>query len=244
MLALVKQTLRGFRALALAAIVGLAAIITTGHGIARDTPPPVPGSVGVEVYLIEGGAQAGPFTLEQLKAKVATGVLTPNTQAWIKGMPAWQNASTIPALAGLFGATPPPPPETNTNANNYLAGRWVGDPQQIPVEGFGMGTLKGWTEYDPRGAIKGEAIITWQAQLGITYTRTAKIQGTYKAVYKNANTISVTLKSSMVIKTVSSTGNPVPPETKQWNHSFEVTIVDNNTTRSPEGGISRRTPPR
>ena len=45
-----------------------------------------------------------------LPARVASGELTSATLVWQQGMAAWTAAAEGPAIAGLFGATPPPLP--------------------------------------------------------------------------------------------------------------------------------------
>jgi len=60
---------------------------------AMDAPPAT-----AEWYMQIDGAQAGPFTLGQLKQKGITGT----SKVWKAGMPAWVEASTIPEVAALF----------------------------------------------------------------------------------------------------------------------------------------------
>lgn len=69
-------------------------------------PPPVP----TAFFIAVNGAQAGPFDLNTLRAKLATGELTPATLAWKPGLPAWTPAAQLPELGSLF--TPAPPPLT------------------------------------------------------------------------------------------------------------------------------------
>jgi membrane protease subunit (stomatin/prohibitin family) len=66
---------------------------------ASPTPPSLP---TVAWWIAEAGLSQGPFTLEQL---VATGRLRPDTLMWQAGMPDWQPAAAIAALAALL---PPP----------------------------------------------------------------------------------------------------------------------------------------
>lgn len=77
-----------------------------------NTPPPVP---NIMYHVSVGGAQSGPFTMQQLQQMAQTGQLTPQTYVWKQGMPAWDMAGNQPELAALFappapGAVPPPPP--------------------------------------------------------------------------------------------------------------------------------------
>lgn len=72
-------------------------------------PPPIPGAA-TAWFLAVGGQQVGPVAPGDLAAKVASGELTPTTLVWQDGMGAWTAASELPALQGLFPATPPPLP--------------------------------------------------------------------------------------------------------------------------------------
>ena len=69
-----------------------------------NTPPPVP---NIMYHVSVGGAQSGPFTMQQLQQMAQTGQLTPQTYVWKQGMPAWDMAGNQPELAALFA--PPAP---------------------------------------------------------------------------------------------------------------------------------------
>lgn len=76
---------------------------------AGGAPPPLPGAAK-PWYIAVNGAQVGPLPADQLGAKVQSGELTPQTLVWQDGMSGWVAASTVPALADLFPASPPPLP--------------------------------------------------------------------------------------------------------------------------------------
>jgi hypothetical protein len=62
----------------------------------------------MEYHYTEGGANFGPFSLEQLKQQP----INRNTLIWYTGLPAWKPVYEIPELASWFGAPPvqgPPP---------------------------------------------------------------------------------------------------------------------------------------
>ena len=80
-----------------------------GAPAAPAVPPPVPGAA-VPWFLVVGGQQVGPVDAADLPARVAGGDLTPATLVWQQGMAAWTAAADVPALGGLFAATPPPLP--------------------------------------------------------------------------------------------------------------------------------------
>jgi hypothetical protein len=71
-------------------------------------PPPVP---SVAWHIAEAGASVGPFTPAQLAQAVAAGRVTRETLVWSAGMPAWQPAGEVGALAALFAPAPPPIPD-------------------------------------------------------------------------------------------------------------------------------------
>ncbi|MFF0490448.1 SPFH domain-containing protein [Nocardia sp. NPDC003482] len=72
-------------------------------------PPPLPTQAQFHIEL--NGQAAGPFSTDQLRQYATTGQLTPHTNVWTTGMPAWAAANTIPTLQSLF-STPPPLPTT------------------------------------------------------------------------------------------------------------------------------------
>ncbi len=79
---------------------------------AAAAPPPLPAQASYHVAM--NGQQAGPFTVDQMRAGLANGQMTPTSMVWTAGMAGWAAANTVPALAVLFQAPPPlpqdPPP--------------------------------------------------------------------------------------------------------------------------------------
>ena len=71
-------------------------------------PPPLPSAVSYFVAI--NGAQAGPFDVNTLGAKIREGAVTRDSLVWKQGMAGWVAASTISDMAGLFAAVPPPLP--------------------------------------------------------------------------------------------------------------------------------------
>ncbi len=87
-----------------------------GHNMqqAMNTPPPMP---NVQYHVVQNGAQAGPFGIQQLQQMAQNGQLTPQTLVWKQGMAQWDQAGNVQELASLFappipGSMPPPPPPT------------------------------------------------------------------------------------------------------------------------------------
>jgi hypothetical protein len=66
-----------------------------------QAPPPVPTVVW---WIAESGQSQGPFTPEQL---ASSGRLHSDTLVWTAGMPDWQPAAGVAALAAWL--RPPPP---------------------------------------------------------------------------------------------------------------------------------------
>lgn len=71
-------------------------------------PPPLPVSAW---HVAVNGQTTGPFTIEQLIAKITAGEVNGQTMVWTAGLQGWSAASEVAQLAGyLNAATPPPPP--------------------------------------------------------------------------------------------------------------------------------------
>lgn len=73
-------------------------------GAAQPGPPPLPTAQAFHVE--QNGQSAGPYPVEQLRAMN----LTPQTLVWSPALTGWTPAGQVPALASLFGQTPPPLP--------------------------------------------------------------------------------------------------------------------------------------
>ncbi len=83
------------------------------------TASPVPGPAvpnQVAVHVIVNGQTIGPLNISAFGQYVAAGQVTAQSLVWLAGMPAWQTASSVAALAGFF--TPPPPPPTSSPTGN------------------------------------------------------------------------------------------------------------------------------
>lgn len=58
-------------------------------------------------YIVENNQQAGPFTVEQLRAKG----IAPETYVWSEGMSGWEQASNVGELQSLFQPAQPAQPQ-------------------------------------------------------------------------------------------------------------------------------------
>ncbi len=69
----------------------------------NSVPPPL-----IQFHVVVNGAQAGPFSLQQLQAMAASAQLTKTSMVWKNGMANWAMAEMQPELASLFMNVPPP----------------------------------------------------------------------------------------------------------------------------------------
>jgi hypothetical protein len=53
------------------------------------------------------GQKAGPFSIEELRAKMASGQLTGEIFVWREGFPAWKKLTEVPELSSLLAPAPP-----------------------------------------------------------------------------------------------------------------------------------------
>ncbi len=66
-------------------------------------PPPMPQPSGAQYYYNDNGKQAGPFSLEEIRQKIASGSISPDTMMWKSGMPNWVAMKDIPEFASAGG---------------------------------------------------------------------------------------------------------------------------------------------
>ena len=57
---------------------------------------------GAQTYLVEDGAQAGPFSDDELLRLISGGILLPTTLVWKLGLDNWSPASSVPSVNKLF----------------------------------------------------------------------------------------------------------------------------------------------
>lgn len=94
--------------------VGLAMANRMSDGVGSNAaPPPVPQPA--EFHVVDAGHAAGPFSVAELKLRVANGAMTPATLVWSPDMTEWSAANTVDGLSALFegkAVTPPPLPSS------------------------------------------------------------------------------------------------------------------------------------
>ena len=69
-----------------------------------------PGAPSAQYYYSDNGKPVGPFSLAEIRAKVASGIIKPDTLVWKTGAPSWAAAKEFAELA----PTPTPPVPTPT----------------------------------------------------------------------------------------------------------------------------------
>ncbi len=78
---------------------------------AAASPPPLPGAeLVLSVYAGLDGKSVGPLDESFLRKYIREKKLTRDTLVWQEGQGEWAAASEVPAVARLFGTTPPPLP--------------------------------------------------------------------------------------------------------------------------------------
>jgi len=70
-------------------------------------PPPMP--VAIQYFYAVNGQQAGPATIEQLKALFANRTVNKDTLVWKQGMASWAALKDVEELKAFLGGNTPPP---------------------------------------------------------------------------------------------------------------------------------------
>jgi len=81
----------------------------SGSADARSNPPPIPAEK--TYYVAIASHQTGPFTLSEIKHKIAAGDLNRDALIWTQGLSEWMIAGKVPELAQAFSKRPPPLPK-------------------------------------------------------------------------------------------------------------------------------------
>ena len=80
-----------------------------GQGAGQAAPPPLPGAA-LAFFVAINNQQAGPFDMNTLQQKAASGELKRESLVWSQGMANWTAAGEVGELQNLFANTPPPLP--------------------------------------------------------------------------------------------------------------------------------------
>lgn len=187
-------------------------------------PPPLPQPGPVEWFAGIGGQQAGPFTLDQMRAKIAAREIKADTLVWNRSLPAWTPARDTPELQALFAGGPPPMPEGEAvrqmtdQLKEYMAGEWM---TQGPAQGLPGGFQTLVVRYNRDGSFSGYQKIEY----GGAVTNIA-LAGRWElgAINDRKFTFTANTQGSLV------------PDTAIW------IVVDDNTLRNErDGSLARRT---
>jgi len=102
---------------------------------------------GQQWFLVVNGAQAGPFSQDDVVAKLRRGEIDRSTLVFTAGMSDWTPLGQVPALADAAGPGPvvPPPPPTGKQAHEIAYKIFGEDLQFVEVE------------LDPRESVVAEA---------------------------------------------------------------------------------------
>ncbi|WP_439577122.1 DUF4339 domain-containing protein [Elioraea sp.] len=185
---------------------------------ARDQPPPLPDRPppppSVMFHVERGGAAEGPFTLNDVAARIQAGQITRDTLVWKRGTPAWQRAGEVQELAALFGAAPPE--QTVRDFRQLMVGAW-----HIPhaIQGP-MGRLN--VMINIRCTPDGQYTGIMQSQVGPGGPVSMPIAGTWSTTPLSDRQFALTLTSGYTSDT----------------YTFEV--LDRNTLRNEGVGMLAR----
>ncbi|MDP3896317.1 MAG: DUF4339 domain-containing protein [Mesorhizobium sp.] len=102
-----------------------AAAPDAGPDAGPDGPPPPPDAVkkpepATLYYVSVAGAATGPYSLDDLKKKVADGEISATSYLWWKGA-AWTQADKVAELSSSFAAKPTTPP---FDCEGFMTGVW------------------------------------------------------------------------------------------------------------------------
>src|ERR1041384_2809961 len=80
----------------------------------------------MQIYIGRGGQREGPFTIDEVRAKIAQGQARPEDLAWYEGAPGWIPLREVPGLnppaaVAVPPAIPAPPPIPRAAAGTPLS---------------------------------------------------------------------------------------------------------------------------
>ncbi|MBN2653229.1 MAG: SPFH domain-containing protein [Spirochaetales bacterium] len=75
------------------------------QGAGAAVPPPI---AEKSFFVAVNGQQTGPFNMNLIQSKIASGEITGATLVWTQGMAQWAAAESIPEMTNLFKMVPPP----------------------------------------------------------------------------------------------------------------------------------------
>jgi hypothetical protein len=81
----------------------------------------------MEIFVVRGDEQSGPFSVAELQAKISEGIVRPTDYAWFVGLDDWQPVSTILDRFAPGPGAIKPPAFPSRRRTNYIARHWRGD---------------------------------------------------------------------------------------------------------------------
>lgn len=195
-----------------------------------EVPPPLPpADVGISYYLIENGAQAGPFDDAQLRFRAQAGTLTADTLVWTAGMEGWQRAGEVVPLRALLAERPAVPEAPR--AATVFAGDWYFEGPSPSPRG-GPGQIRAWVSYAADGSFSIQGMIVDLASNQATQLQGA---GRWQAQSRPDGTLELTLDGTMLVTPPGGLSSP-----EMLNSTGTYTIIDQNTLREDLTGFLHR----
>jgi hypothetical protein len=177
------------------------------------TPPPLPQPPAALFFYNDNGKPVGPVPLSEIQAKIASGVIKPDTLVWKSGTPSWVPAKELPEIAALL------PAEFDPKA--FFVGTWETEaagppgttgPAKMILTASADGTLKG--TYSVTLAASGASV-----SVPVTGTWTVEKTGDKRF------TLNFDLKMQD------------QGQTRTVSASAHLEIVDDNTLRDVDSGV-------
>jgi hypothetical protein len=81
----------------------------------------------MEIFVVRGDEQLGPFSVAELQAKISEGTVRPTDYAWFVGLDDWQPVSAILQRFADESGVIKPPPFRSWRRTNYIARHWRGE---------------------------------------------------------------------------------------------------------------------
>lgn len=100
-------------------------LVSVAMALAQDNPPPAPDPADqppppppaqlapvepIKYFIAADGKTTGPFSIEEIKAKIADGTVKGLTMMWKKGMAGWEPAEKLAEVKLALDETPKPAP--------------------------------------------------------------------------------------------------------------------------------------
>lgn len=75
----------------------------------------------MQIHLFQNGQQTGPYSLEDIRARLANGTLQPSGLAWYEGAADWAPVSTVPGVMANTSVAPTAPPPFAPRPQTFAA---------------------------------------------------------------------------------------------------------------------------